>query len=92
MAGYRLTELSPEVPMRADICEPSDAAALVAFRQALRLLGAEARRDFDSSLGVGVVEVRIGSETLLVFRDSWSVDIEGPEELVQRVLNAIAKR
>jgi hypothetical protein len=56
------------------------------------LLGAEARRDFDSSLGVGVVEVRIGSETLLVFRDSWSVDIEGPEELVQRVLNAIAKR
>jgi hypothetical protein len=77
--------------MRADICEPTDIATLAAFQQALQSLGAEKEDVLDSSLGVRLVKFRIGQETLLVFNDNWSVDIEGSEPLVVEVSNAVAE-
>lgn len=77
--------------MHEHICEPTDAAALAAFRKALQSLATERLGDFDSALGVRLVEFRIGEETLRVFNDDWSVDIEGSEKLVRKVLNAVAE-
>jgi hypothetical protein len=76
--------------VRADICEPTDAGALVRFRQVLHSLGAELVGDFGSSLDVTLLEVRVGAEVLHVFADTWSVDIEGPPSLVQRIAAMMA--
>jgi hypothetical protein len=75
--------------MRADICEPTDTAALDRFRRALTVLGAVAEWHSDSSLGVGLSRVAIGGDVLNIFSDAWSVDIDGPAELVERVLSAM---
>jgi hypothetical protein len=72
--------------MRADICDPSDNAAVERFRAALRQLGAT-EADSSWAIGVTVHRIRIGDEELLVFNDSWSIDIEGPDTLVQRVVS-----
>lgn len=71
--------------MRADICDSNDEAAIGRFRDALRRLGAEL--DHKSwAIGVEVFHLRIGDEELSVFSDAWSLDIEGSDSLVQRVL------
>jgi hypothetical protein len=75
--------------MRADICEPSDAAALARFKQVLQALGAELLGNYGSSFDVELLEVRIGAELLHVFSDAWSVDIEGPQQLVERIISAM---
>ncbi len=72
--------------MRADICDPSDKAAVEAFRAVLRRIGAQLL-DKDWGIGVDVHRVRIGGQELTVFSDTWSVDIEGPDDLVQKVLS-----
>jgi hypothetical protein len=89
--GYDCGNRQAKWKMHIDICEPSDTATLTAFRQALQSLGAKKEGDFDSSLGVRLVKFRIGQEMLLVFNDTWSLDIEGSEQLVQAVLNAIGE-
>lgn len=77
--------------MHTYICDPSDIAAIAAFRQALQSLGTETLGEFDSSLGVRLVKLRIGQEILSIFNDTWSLDIDGPEQLVQRVLSTVAE-
>jgi hypothetical protein len=71
--------------MRADICESSDGAAVARFRDALRRLGAKLDQK-SWAIGVDVYRLRIGDEELSVFSDAWSLDIEGSDSLVQRVL------
>jgi hypothetical protein len=73
--------------MHADICEPTDNAALARFKRVLHALGAEVVGDYDSSLGVRLLHVRIGNEVLHIFADNWSVDIEGPPALVQQIMS-----
>jgi hypothetical protein len=75
--------------MRADICDPTDAQAVERFRTTLHHLGASIK-DTSWGLGVSVNRVRIGSEELLLFSDSYSIDVEGPEELVKRVMQEYA--
>jgi len=77
--------------MRADLCDSNDEAAVARFRDALRRLGAqlEAR---DWAIGVDLYCLRIGDEQLAVFSDEWSVDIEGPDDLVKRVLREYAQQ
>lgn len=71
--------------MHAHICDPQDAAAVARLRAALRELGAEAL-GHDWAIGVDLWTCRVGGNTLKVFSDAWSVDIEGPAEMVQRIV------
>lgn len=72
--------------MRADICDPDDTAAVERFRVALRRLGAE-RQAKDWVPDCDIWRMKIDDDELIVFCDPWSLDIEGPEDLVRRVLN-----
>ena len=71
--------------MRADICEPANDEAVEQFRCTLRRLGAELSEK-RWALGVDIYRLMIGSQELTIFSDAWSIDIEGPESLVERVL------
>ena len=75
---------------RADICTSDDADAIDRLRTALDDLGWVADDTWhESPLGVGLVTLRRGADELTVFRDAWSVDIAGQDELVQQVLAAL---
>ena len=71
--------------MRADICDPNDTAAVERFRNSLHRLGAM-RQAKDWVPDGDVYRMKIGDDHLSIFCDQWSLDIEGPEELVRRVL------
>jgi len=71
--------------MRADICQPDNDIAIERFKTTLKQLGATSVGK-SWGIGVDVLELQIGSEMLTVFSDAWSVDIEGPEHLIQEVL------
>lgn len=74
--------------MHADICDANDDAAIVRLRTVLRSLGAELlERDWD--IGVDVYRLRVGSDEVVLYSDVWQVDIEGPEELVNRITAAV---
>lgn len=75
--------------MHADICDSNDEAGVARFREALRRLGAHLD-DKSWAIGVDIYRLRIGDEELSVFSDEWSLDIEGPDDLVQRVLREYA--
>jgi hypothetical protein len=75
--------------MHADICETNDEAAVARFRNALRRLGAQFD-DKDWAVGVDHYRLTIGGDQLSVFSDAWSLDIEGPDDLVRRVLREYA--
>ena len=77
--------------MRADICDSNDEAAVATFRDALRRLGAQLD-DKSWAIGVDLYHLRIGDEELSVFSDAWSLDIEGSDDLVQRVLKEFANK
>ena len=76
--------------MRADICESNDEAAVARFRESLRRLGAHLDEK-TWAIGVDLYRLTIGGEQLSVFTDAWTLDIEGSEQLVQRVLGEYAR-
>jgi hypothetical protein len=76
--------------MRADICDSNDKAAVARFRDALRRMGAQLDGK-DWAIGVDLYRLHIGGEELSVFSDEWSLDIEGSEALVRRVLDEYAQ-
>jgi phenylalanyl-tRNA synthetase beta subunit len=76
--------------MHADICDPNDEAAVARFRDVLHRMGAQLEKK-DWFIGVDHYILTIGSEQLSVFSDAWSLDIEGSEDLVQRVLREYAQ-
>jgi len=71
--------------MRADICEPDDSAAVERFRSALGRLGA-VRQVKDWVPDCDIYRMRLGDDELTIFCDQWSLDIEGPDDLVHRVM------
>jgi hypothetical protein len=79
-----------------DICAREDAATTDALLAALTAVGAgydeaDAPDPSESSLGVGLHRFRTaGGERLTVFVDAWGVDLEGPDGLVNRVLDHLA--
>ena len=75
--------------MRADICKSNDELATARFREVLRRMGAELVEK-TGAIGVDLYQLKIGDEQLSVFTDPWSTDIEGSEQLVQRVLSEFA--
>ena len=77
--------------MRADICDPDDEMAVERFKATLKRLGA-ASVTKSWAIGVDVLELQIGEDVLTVFSDAWSIDVEGPEHLVQQVLQFSGKK
>jgi hypothetical protein len=78
-----------------DICANDDHDTTAALLEALAAVGAqyEAPDSYDSSespLGVGLHRFRVGSKLLSVFVDAWGIDLEGPDELVNKVLAILA--
>lgn len=72
--------------MHADICDSNDETAVARFREALRRMGAQVA-DKGWAIGVDLYRLRIGDEELSVYWDAYSLDIEGSDALVQRVLS-----
>ena len=77
--------------MRADICDSDDEIAVERFKSTLAQLGAK-QEGKSWGLGVDVLDLKIGDSVLTVFSDEWSIDIEGPPELVQKVLQLFNKQ
>lgn len=71
--------------MRADICDSDDELAVDRFKRTLSRLEAKPLGK-QWAIGVDVLDLQIGDQTLTVFSDAWFVDVEGPDQLVQRVL------
>lgn len=71
--------------MRADICNPDDKVAFDRFRQILKTLGATLD-EHGWVPDVDMYKVRVGTDTVTVFVDPWSVDIDGPSDLVNRII------
>lgn len=76
--------------MRADICDPNDQEAVAKLRRVLRGLRAELE-DKNWAIGVDLYRFKIGDAELLVFCDEWSVDIEGSDDLVQKISTEVAQ-
>jgi hypothetical protein len=71
--------------MRADICASDDHATRERLVAAISELGGASEGDGEG-LGVGLHRFRIGFNVLTVFVDAWTVDLEGPDDLVRQVL------
>jgi hypothetical protein len=72
--------------MHAAICDPDDEAAVERFRAVLKSLGSVLIKK-DWAIGVDIYDLKIGDKSLKVFSDAYSIDIQGPDNLVQQVLN-----
>lgn len=74
--------------MRADICPREDYPTQAALLEAFAQIGAYPEDDFEMEvpLPTGLLRFRVGTEFLTVFVDTWSVDLEGSDELVKQVL------
>ena len=80
--------------MRVDVCANDDHEAAAALLSALAAVGAvpeDADSDDGLPLGVGLHKFRTaGGGLLTVYVDAWSVDLDGPEDLVTRVREYLA--
>lgn len=79
--------------MRADICAREDFEAQTALLEALGTVGATPVDDvaLDVPLPTGLLRFRTGDSALTIFGDAWGIDLEGPDDLVRRVLAAMAE-
>jgi hypothetical protein len=78
--------------MRADICAREDLEAQSALLEALGTIGATPEDDvaLEVPLPTGLLRFRAGNSVLTLFGDAWGIDLEGPDDLVKRVLAAMA--
>ncbi|MCE9567888.1 MAG: hypothetical protein K8U57_38300 [Planctomycetes bacterium] len=78
--------------MRVDICPREDYATQAALLEAFAQLGAFPEDEFDMEvpLPTGLLRFRMGIDIFTVFVDAWDIDLEGSDELVKRVLAAMA--
>ena len=76
--------------MRVEICASDDYDTRERLPAALAEIGAASEGYWESSLGVGLTRFRVGFDVLTVFIDAWLVDLDGPDELVQRVVELIS--
>ena len=75
---------------RVDLCASDDELTLVELVMAIEELGGIAV-DGDGSRvpGTGLNRYRFPTGELTVFMDAWSVDLAGPEKLVNDILAAL---
>lgn len=79
------------LPMRADICGSDDQAAVDRFKGTLLQLGANIL-DKTWAIGVDVFEFEMEGEAVTLFSDPWSVDIEGSDAIVEKILHAFREQ
>jgi hypothetical protein len=73
--------------MRTDICAREDYDTQVDLLDALAAIGASPDEDVpEVPFPTGLHRFHVGFEPLTVFVDTWLVDLEGPDELVRRVV------
>ncbi len=77
--------------MRADICSSDDYDTRDRLAAAIRTLGGVHESEWES-LGVGLHRFHFPEGELSVFVDAWLVDVAGPDQLVQQVLQLISGR
>lgn len=79
--------------MRTDICAREDVDTQTALLGALGDVGAMPEDDAGGEvpLPIGLHRFTAPGGVLTVFVDAWGVDLEGPDELVQRVLALMAE-
>lgn len=75
--------------MRADLCASDDYETLDRLLAVVRDLGGRAEGDFEA-LSTGLSRFTFPDGELTVFVDAWTADVVGPDELVRRVLAAMA--
>ncbi|MEO8102347.1 MAG: hypothetical protein ABI790_07465 [Betaproteobacteria bacterium] len=71
--------------MRTDVCDPADHAAVVRLFAALRNLGAHPPEK-GWGPGTHVYHVKISGVPLTIFSNKWSIDVEGPDTVVARLM------
>ena len=74
--------------MRTDICAREDLDAQTVLLESLAAVGASPEDDATGEVPfpIGLHRFTAPGGTLTVFADAWCVDLEGPDELVNRVL------
>ena len=75
--------------MRVEICASDDYDTRDRLLAALAEIGAAGEGDGEP-LGVGLNRFRAGFDTLTVFIDAWLIDLDGPDEVVRRVVELIS--
>jgi hypothetical protein len=77
---------------RADICSSNDYDTQAKLVAALRDLGFVADDTWhdDPIFGVGLTRYRLGDRELTVFKDAWTLDVAGPQDLVEAVMRGLA--
>lgn len=70
--------------MRADICDPTEETKVERFRAVLRELGA-VKEEQAWAVGVDLWTIRVREMELRIYQDAWSIDIDGPDELVAEI-------
>jgi hypothetical protein len=78
--------------MRTDICAREDESTQTALLEALRAVGAAPEDDslMEVPFPTELSRFRVGFQQLTVFADTWTVDLEGPDELVRQVIELMA--
>ena len=76
--------------MLVTICPSEDERGISRLLAALAAIGAMYDDFIDSSLGVGLSMFRVGEQVLSVYRDVWLVDLDGPDELVNRIVEILS--
>jgi hypothetical protein len=78
--------------IREDVCRADDFATQERLIEVLRRLGflADDTWHDEPSFGLGVSRYRKETTELTVFRDAWMVDIAGPVEIVNELLEQLA--
>jgi hypothetical protein len=82
------------IMQRVDICASHDHETQVLLQSALQSLGIlpdDTWHD-EPGFGTGVTRYRSGLQELTVYKDAWIVDLAGPAELVNRVLEVMSGR
>jgi hypothetical protein len=74
--------------MRTDICAREDHDTQVDLLDALAAVGASPDGDAapEVPFPTGLHRFHVGAQPLTVLVDTWLVDLEGPDELVRRVV------
>jgi hypothetical protein len=77
--------------MRIDICAREDEVTQLTLLEVLASIGAFSEDDspLEVPFSTGLHRFHVGFEILTVFVDTWLVDLEGPDDLVKRVLQQL---
>ena len=77
--------------MLVTICPSDDERGVARLLVALQAAGVMYDDFIDSSLGLGVNVFRFhDGQAVTVYRDVWFVDLEGPDELVNRIVELLS--